>query len=742
MAIKLYQEAQATARKAGSGGLQSESLAWKSLAESFRLEQGQALADAQEAVYLAEQAGSADQQALALNALESIQIELGDLTAAAATINRELVAADRSKDPMRMVYALLGRHKVYYKQGSKCDYKVAFQACKKSLDQANSDIKKSIQILQRLGYTYLVMNNRIGEQSVEGELVYLRSREQLAASLQIPSKAFSPKDANRVIVNEQFVSANTKDKQMRVVFQQTQRLIQGANKTVYAAEDARMLSLKGDIKSYEGDINAALDFYLQAVAMVERDRRKLRDERSRGIFSEEQLQYYNYPILEFLQRRQYAKAFDLLERSRSRVFADLLSSRRLNLRKPPEQRLYAEAMLLQTRIADQQTKLFDLNSQPVSTATAAKVKRLKDTIRALEAQHQAVLSRMGTEAPQLKDLVVSAPATLQQLQQSMREENYELLQYQVLEFKLILWHITSDSVFVRSIFLPRLQMKSKLAALQRSLVDHNTAFNETVSKELFLYLIQPALSRIRSDHLVIIPHDDLNNLPFQVLQDPVDGRYLGERFKLTYAPSVSVQLGLKRSKSPFAGRLYAVGDPSIGDAGPEIEAIAKLFPAGTRTVMTNGVREDQLKTQLGDVDVVHLALHGKYNASEPMLSYLSLEPGGSDDGQLTAAEMFALPLAQSPLVVLSGCETGRAEASRGNEIQGMARALIYAGAASMVLSQWRVDSAATALWMQTFYQSAMAKSIPAAARDALTRVKANPAYRHPYYWAAFTVISR
>jgi CHAT domain-containing protein len=185
-----------------------------------------------------------------------------------------------------------------------------------------------------------------------------------------------------------------------------------------------------------------------------------------------------------------------------------------------------------------------------------------------------------------------------------------------------------------------------------------------------------------------------------------------------------------------------VGDPSIAAAGPELQAIARLFPAGASTVITDGASEDDLKARLGGAHVVHLALHGQFNATEPMLSHLNLAAGGKDDGRLTAAEMFALPLTNSRLVVLSGCETGRAEASRGNELQGMARALIYAGAPAMLLSQWRVDSESTALWMQTFYQSALSRSIPAAARDALIRVKANPAYRHPYYWAAFTVISR
>ena len=92
--------------------------------------------------------------------------------------------------------------------------------------------------------------------------------------------------------------------------------------------------------------------------------------------------------------------------------------------------------------------------------------------------------------------------------------------------------------------------------------------------------------------------------------------------------------------------------------------------------------------------------------------------------------------------MLSGCETGRAEATHGNEILGMVRALIYAGAGTLVVSYWKVDSTATALWMRTFYETARSRPLQEAARAALARVKATPEYAHPYYWAAFTMVGR
>ena len=109
---------------------------------------------------------------------------------------------------------------------------------------------------------------------------------------------------------------------------------------------------------------------------------------------------------------------------------------------------------------------------------------------------------------------------------------------------------------------------------------------------------------------------------------------------------------------------------------------------------------------------------------------------------LTAAEMFGLPLAPNSLVVLSACDTGQAQATRANEILGMVRALLYAGANSMVLSSWQVDAASTALWMETFYREAQSKPLSEAARLALVAVKSNPQYNHPYYWSPFLLIGK
>jgi CHAT domain-containing protein len=140
--------------------------------------------------------------------------------------------------------------------------------------------------------------------------------------------------------------------------------------------------------------------------------------------------------------------------------------------------------------------------------------------------------------------------------------------------------------------------------------------------------------------------------------------------------------------------------------------------------------------------VVHLSVHGKFNARDPLLSYLQFKEVSPDNGRLTAAEMFGLPLQKNSMVVLSACETGRVEATHANEILGIVRSLLYAGAGNLVLSSWEVNSGSTKLWMETFYQEGQATSPAEAAKRALVAVKSRSEYSHPFFWAPFVMTGK
>jgi CHAT domain-containing protein len=738
-ALAFYQQAYDAAARGRDTLRQGDALAWRAFTKLDSGDLGGAMTDAAQAVRLLENTSDKNVLANALDILGNVQLKQRDETAAAATFNREIDVAVQAPDPMAAYFAHSGRADVYKALAERCEYSRSFDACYQAFDKERADIDAMGAIVRRLGYAGLARQNEEFIHELEAKRTMIRSQQSQANALAAAS-VFKPKKPSDVNVTERFVPPpDTIPAPLMALYQESKQLEQQLGPFGLSA---RSTFVDGQISELRGDNNGALRSYLNALDMLERDRRSLHDERSRGTVAEDRINFYYSTAFQLLERRRFAEAFDVFERSRSRALADLLATRQPGLGRQQEQKLYADAALLRTRVADLQGRLFELASEPNASRSVTQATSIQNQLRTAEGQYQEAVARMSTEAPRLAALVNSTPASLAALQQAMRADRFETLQYTVTDTALIVWHISADAITVKNVFLTRPELSRKLAALRQSVADRNSRFDETTAKELFLFLIQPVLTQIRSDRLVIIPHEDLNTVPFQVLLNPADGRYVGERFQISYAPSATVLLSMKRSSTLAGSRVLAVADPGIPAATPEVNAISRLFPGRSRIVRDALIRESDFKSSVQNFDVVHLSVHGKFDSAEPMLSYVALGSGGGDDGKLTAAEMFGLPLDNSRLVVLSACETGRAEATHGNEVLGIERSLVYAGAATLVLSYWEVDSDATALWMETFYQAALTRPMAEAARLAAQKVKANPSYSHPYYWAAFGMVGR
>jgi CHAT domain-containing protein len=327
------------------------------------------------------------------------------------------------------------------------------------------------------------------------------------------------------------------------------------------------------------------------------------------------------------------------------------------------------------------------------------------------------------------------PVSLDAAQATARQGNYDLLYYLSLKNDTLAWHISGDSVHAVKVYYSHQKLEDSIAAMRNSVSDPNAAFDDRLATELFLVLVNPILPYVKTRHLVIVPHAELMNLPFQILKNPADGSYLGETFRISYAPSATILAGLGRPPDFLHGRLLAMADPGITNAVAEVNAIGKLYPGSAKIVTDTLTTKSSLKTSTAGYNLVHLSVHGVFEANNPLLSYLKLRPAQGDDGHLTAAEMFGLNLPDDSLVILSACETGRVKSSHGNDVLGMVPALLFSGAGTLVLSSWTVDAGSTAIWMETFYREARTHPPSEAARLALIAVKKQ--FQHPFHWAPF-----
>lgn len=175
---------------------------------------------------------------------------------------------------------------------------------------------------------------------------------------------------------------------------------------------------------------------------------------------------------------------------------------------------------------------------------------------------------------------------------------------------------------------------------------------------------------------------------------------------------------------------------AIMELVPEGEGLVALDFSANRATATGG--------ELANYRVIHFAAHGLLNSKHPELSGIVLslydEEGRNQEGFLGLNDIYNLNL-PADLVVLSACQTALGQDVRGEGLVGLTRGFMYAGAARVIASLWKVDDSATAALMEEFYRVMLGKGLkPAAAlRAAQIHVWQQHRWRSPYYWAAFTL---
>lgn len=253
-------------------------------------------------------------------------------------------------------------------------------------------------------------------------------------------------------------------------------------------------------------------------------------------------------------------------------------------------------------------------------------------------------------------------------------------------------------------------------------------------EELHALLVAPLLPGLTARHVVIVPHGILHYVPFHAL---FDGRqYLMDRFTVSYAPSAAVyRICQARPPSPHQDSLVlAMSDGHAPHIASEAAEVCRVLPRA-RLFTGEEARADRLRSAGASARVVHVATHGFFRRDNPMLSSVRLA-----GGDLTLADLYTLTL-DADLVTLSGCGTGLSAVLGGDELVGLMRGLLHAGARSVLLTMWQVDDLSTAEFMGRFYRSLVGGEGPAqAAASAMRALRER--FPHPYYWAPFILTGR
>jgi CHAT domain-containing protein/tetratricopeptide (TPR) repeat protein len=251
-------------------------------------------------------------------------------------------------------------------------------------------------------------------------------------------------------------------------------------------------------------------------------------------------------------------------------------------------------------------------------------------------------------------------------------------------------------------------------------------------RELYVELISPIRESLRGKHLVIVPHEVLHTVPFHALFD--DTCYLIDSFTLSYAPSASIFVQCQKRRPNQTGISLVMGMPTehMPAIEDEIKSVARLIP-NPKLFSGPEASEMALRENAPDSRFIHIATHGFFRQDQPMFSGVRL-----GDTFLTLYDLYNLKLSASH-VTLSGCSTGVSTITSGDEVMGLTRGLLFAGARSLLLTLWEVNDSSTTEFMKYFYTSIIENQNPALAiQRAMQELKKR--YPHPYYWAPFSLV--
>lgn len=463
------------------------------------------------------------------------------------------------------------------------------------------------------------------------------------------------------------------------------------------------------IAQREGQAGLAEGLLRKAVDVIEEQRASIGNEAGRiGFVGDKQACYQDLVAL-LVQAGRAREAFAFVERAKGRALVDLLAS---------QKHLVHGQAARALDVLDQAER--DLGAIPDPSAPGRRG-------IAVSARQE-----LRAQAPELASLVSVPQISVATLQERL-EADESLLEYFQVGDQWLAFVVTRDAVRARSLGTP--DLGTKVRELRRVLA--NPALDAAPAlADLSSAVLDPIAAQLRAPKLTIVPHGVLHYVPFCALGQ--GGAALLDQHALRILPSATILAFLKPGKT--GGGSLLLGNPDLGRpdldlpfAQEEVAALAAFLPQPTLKVRKEATA-DAITGSAGRFAIIHVAAHGFFDDGRPLESALLLAPASGSRGTLSVADLYPLDL-DADLVTLSACETALSKVSRGDDVVGFTRGLLFAGSRSVLSSLWKVDDRCTKDLMIAFYQGLGTRSKAEALAAAQRTVRA--VHPHPYYWAAF-----
>jgi Uncharacterized protein conserved in bacteria len=354
--------------------------------------------------------------------------------------------------------------------------------------------------------------------------------------------------------------------------------------------------------------------------------------------------------------------------------------------------------------------------------------------------------------------------------------------------------------FYQLIAAPPVSLPGETFAVKKERLRQTEARLDETARQLRQMILDPIAPKLRTKRLVVVADGALQSVPFAALPDPQDASGktpLVVNHEISSLPSLATLAVIRKEFTRqrkaaktlvvLADPVYDQDDDRVGEradslspqpspagkpwmSAPRSEAepaepdaidrfhrlpfarreameIAQFIPNRKRKLALDfkASRPMAMSDELSKYRIIHFAAHGFFHNTHPERSGIVLSlfdtQGHRQDGFLRLNEVYNMKL-RADLVVLSACQTALGKEIKGEGLIGLTRGFMYAGAARVSATLWKVDDQATAQLMKQFYGELLTRKrfrAAAALRAAQLQMMSQPQWKSPYFWAAFTL---
>jgi hypothetical protein len=432
-------------------------------------------------------------------------------------------------------------------------------------------------------------------------------------------------------------------------------------------------------------------------------------------------------------------AYSWCERSKSRGLVELLSQHMPSVQLRGEQSLIRRVERLRE----------ELNLQYIKAKPETQANLSAPDFEALTLKEQELartLREVAMHDPEYASLQQTTPLALAEVQ-AFIPDGTTLVEYFSTHDEVIAFVLTRSDAKVFRHLVPTGRIRSlheRLAfQLEKFFIgkdyvgEHSERILQGTQRHLnalYAALMEPFVGEIKTQHITIVPHGMLHFLPFHAFFD--GQQYLTDRFEISYAPSASVlRYCVENAEIVGASPLIVgVADELAPMVDEEVKTLGNMFP-DSRVISGEAATRAAFSTAAETASFIHVATHANFRQDNPMFSSFKLA-----DGYVTALDLFSMNC-RTNLVALSGCQSGLAEVSGSDDLLGLIRGFLYAGARSLLLSLWSVNDQSTTLLMAEFYKEWRQGANKAKALQSAMRT-VRKTFPHPFYWGPFILAGK